>query len=532
MALGFKNKKSAVAAPTQPEDMWRSGRARFGIRQLRRGRDHKWHFSGQQPGEEIRLVVRRHWWFLALPALPLIGAFALFLFSVYATTAYNIDQTLLITLNVVAFLIVVAAALWFGLKHLVNWWFETHIITNKRIINSRGLLQPTRQETPIEKIQQVGLGIESMIGVFLGFGTVYVYLAGGDLTMKDVPDPRKVKDALQGLSDEVKAKKAPDAPVPVPQDPTMAAVLDDLAKGKPIPTLPNADDNYPPPRDKDRFLGPRRTFGGILRVPCNVRYSSGEYSVRYVQRSQYVLFRNLSVPLLLLLIILPISLYTPSTGFIPDAGMQYWWGFTGFIVLGLLIAMGLVYTNYIDDVYIFTNKRIIDINRNLIFFYETRIETEYKSVRDIRVKVPNVLERFLDIGNVYVETPGSHPDIILYTVDNPFVLQDEILAIKGHKEKEDKVKKENDEKKLLHNWFGNVLTKLEETTTTRGAPDLHEHDLLTAIEFAQELGLDIVVWPEAAVSSLPPGYIVHQSPPPGTIMQKGSSIEVVLSRAP
>ncbi len=532
MAINSKNKKSAAVAPTQPEDIWRSGRSRFGIRQLRQSRDRRWHFAGQQPGEEVRLVVRRHWWFLVVPALPFLGAIALFLFSIYAATAYSIDTRLLVTFNIISFILVLGTGLWFGYKDFINWWFETYIITNKRIINSRGLLQPTRQETPIEKIQQIGMGVESVLGVFLGFGTVYVYLAGGDLTLKDVPDPKKVKDALQGLSDEVKAKKAPDAPVPVPQDPTMAAVLDSLAKGKPIPTLPNADENYPPPRNKDRFLGPRRTFGGILRVPATVRYSSGEYTVRYVQRSQYVLYRNLSLPALLLLIILPITLYTPSTGFIPDAGLPYWWGFTGFIVLGLLILMGLVYINYIDDVYIFTNKRVIDINRYLIFFAETRLETEYKSIRDIRVKVPNVLERFLDIGNVYVETPGNNPDIILHNVDHPFILQDEILAIKGHKEKEDKVTKENDERKQLNMWFGTVLTKLEETTTNRGAPDLQEKDLFTAIEYASELGLDVVVWSEAADPSLPPGVILHQNPPPGTIMQKGSSIEVVLSRNP
>src|ERR1051326_2434482 len=136
MAINSKNKK-ATTAPTQPEDMWRSGRSRFGIRQLRQGRDRRWRFAGQQPGEEVRLVVRKHWWFLVLPGLPFLGACALFLFSIYAATAFPIDQRVLVVFNIVAFLLVIGTGLWFAYKDLINWWFETYIITNKRIINSR-----------------------------------------------------------------------------------------------------------------------------------------------------------------------------------------------------------------------------------------------------------------------------------------------------------------------------------------------------------------------------------------------------------
>ncbi len=522
---------SKQSPTTAPVDRWQSGRPRFNIQQFRMGRDRKWHFSGQEPGEEVRVVVRKHWWFLVRPALPFLASIACIFLILYAIATFPQYGIIWAYLEIGAVLLTIGTGIWFAWKDLAVWWLETYIITDKRIINSRGLLQPTRQETPIEKVTQVGVDIKTPLQAVLGIGRVHVYLAGGDLIMDDIPHPREVKDAIQGVTDVVRSKKKKEEPIPVPEDPELAAVLKKLSEGKPVPKLADADENYPPPPNPDRVRGPRRTFGGPLRIQSRIHYMSGEQTVRYIQRSQYVLLKNLLVPAALIILLLPVAIVPPSIGYIPATIQTYWWLITGLVLLVLLLSLLAIYINWVDDIYILTNRRIFDIERKFFFTIESRIATEYKNIRDIKVTVPNMLERFLDIGNVFVETPGNSPDITFKSVDHPFLIQDAIYAIKNHKDKEDKVKKENDERKLLQTWFGTVVSALDSTSKIHAAPDLKNMDLLSALNCAQELGLDVEVSGDAIpTNEVAPGCVVEQSPPRGTLMEKGSKIEIRLSK--
>jgi hypothetical protein len=518
--LNFRLPRRRNTAATQPDDPWRSGRSRWGIQNFRRGRDKQWHFSGQQKDEKVKMVVRKHPLFLLKAALPALGSFAFLLVAtaLMADASLSAFHPLWVGLEIMASILVLVTFAWFVYKDLIVWWLETYIITNKRIIDSRGLLQPTRQETPVEKVIQVGVDIDPL-GILLSFGTVHVYLTGGDFLLRDVPNPKKVKDAIQGISDEIKAKKPPKEILPVPDDPKLAAVLGTLAEEKEVPTLPDADAAYPP-LPPGEIRRPRRTFGGILRIPCEVHYTSGEYTVLYLQRSRYVLYRNLALPVLLLLIILPAGFSGPAL--LPIISV---------FALILLITIGLIYTNYVDDVFILSNRRIIDIERRLIFFFEARTETEYKNIRDTRVNVANVIQRLLDIGDLFIETPGSTPNIVFSNIDHPFVIQDKLQEIKTLKDKADEVKKENSSKEEFNKWFSKVVTALEEKVQSVGVPNLQNLDFWSATDVASEFGLRVVVMGEEPVNSgYAPGVVLQQSPPPGTLMSNRGEIQVLLSR--
>lgn len=501
----------SVQAPQSngPTEWKPQRRVHGGLRQVRRSKDGKLTFKGQDPNEEVKQVVRQHPLFLLRPALPLLGVLLLLLVVsalIVRLPAFAPVWDLLDLILIILFLISLVYFLW---RDFLIWWVNLDIITTKRIVSCRGFLQPERKIITLDKIVQIATDQESARSIFFSYGNVHIYLTGGKHIMKNVPRPREVRDAIQGIFEDFRAKKPGGDALPALADPEMREVIAKLGKKDAVPSLPNADARYARHKEPTAHLRrPMRRFGGPLRIPAEVHYASDEYTVMYIQRSKWLLIAREALPVLLLIAALILTFIFPAFAL-----------FTIIAALIVLVAMGLIATNYVDDLFIMTNKRLIDIERKYIFFYEARVEAEYKNIRDIKVKITNLFQNLLDVGSVYVETPGSNPDINLTLIDHPFYIADRITEVKGFKDKVDKIKDKNARQDELNKWFTQVAAVLEKKMVSRGVPNLQTMDLWSAAAMAAELGMKVIpVGEDDSYPQIPPGRIVSQDPLPGTLM--------------
>lgn len=508
----MSDKAPATPKPTVPDEWRATRRVHGGLRQVWRGKDKFLHFRGQEDNEIVEMVVREHLLFMLRPALPLIGAILLFVFVSGMLFRFPEFRTALGLLEGLSAILIIVAAVYFIWREFIDWWVNITIITTKRILVCRGFINPSRKTIGLDKVVQVSVEQKTALSIFLAYGDVHIYLVGGSTVLAHVPDPKKIRDALQGVHEAFQATKKKKPAVPKPSDPDLAQVLEKLAKKEPVPKLPDADEKYAHRRHPARLRGPLRTFGGPLRIPCDVHYTSDEHTVLYVQRSRWLLAAKLILPVLGFLAALVFTFVSSAiSSVLPLISV--------IAALILLVVIGLVIVNYVDDIFILTNRRIIDIERKFIFFYEVREEIEYKNIRDIKVEVKNIVQNYLDVGYVHLETPGNNPNIDMSFVDHPFFLQDKVNAIKGFKEKVDKAKSKNERIGELEEWFGNVVTTFERKMVTRGVPNLQKMDLWTASSMVRELGMKLVpVGESAAYPSIEPGKIVSQDPLPGTMM--------------
>lgn len=510
--------------------LWKRQRTHRVIRRFKRGRDGKLRFDNMQPDEEIRRIVREHPIFSARATFP-------FLITLVATALIfwgNFSTPAALTgiwhfLEIIAAVAIVGTGLYAAIRIFELWWVNVDIVTNKRILTWHGLRSPSRVETTLDKISQVAVDQRDLLAILLNYGDVKVYLAGGKaLDLRRVSQPKEVRDDIEGITQSYKAAQPKKAPAPPVLDAQLSGVLAKLAKPDEVPKLDDADKKYEHRRDPHKLRGPLRTFGGPLRIPAEVHYDSEEYTVRYVQHSLIVLFYRLTIPFAILVALLVASLaivHNPLPFVI------------GFFVMVIVIFLMVI--NYIDDVFILTNKRIIDIQRRVLILYEQHDTTTYDKITEITVSSPNPIELAFDIGNLEIHTPGSSPNIHMKRISDPFGLQDEIYRIKGLKEKADKVKSANERKTELNTWFSNVLATLETRINNRGVPDLQSKDLWEAMEQAGELGMRVIPIGESAqYPHIPPGKIVSQIPPPGTLVSMNGAdpnerpqIQVIVSKA-
>ena len=499
------------------DDPWNPRRIKAGFRRVRRvGRGKKRHyeFDGQQVGETVKLVLRKHKWFLVTPAFPVIGSIIALIAVTALSATYPQVGSLWTLLQVILGILIVVTLFLFLYKDLAIWWVEVSIITDRRAIVWTGLVTPSRKEATLEQVVQIGVKQKNWWSLLLSYGDVHLNLVGGrGLILEKVPNPKKVRDLFTKVLDEFKRSKPAAQPHPEPVASDLRQALTKLSEKEPLPKElqlpPNPDEKYARFHQPGRVHGPLRTFGGPLHLPCDVTYTADEETVMYIQRAKSVLVLRLIWRVLILfgLII--------STFFFPSIAL-----YIVIVILLWLLFIGYTIVNYIDDVFILTTKRIIDIDRKFLFFTEEHIATEYGNVRDVTVKVSNPFFLALDVGDVIVQTPGDNPNIEISPADHPFSIQDFIYTLKGRKEKVDKIKARNDQKDVLNQWFGTVLNTMERTVLGRGVPNLQKMDFFEADRVANELGMRVL--PAGEDSSHPdikPGLIVSQDPIPGTLIQ-------------
>lgn len=160
-------------------------------------------FSGQRVGEEILLLLRRHYFTIIVRlSFYLIGAVIPFLigkaFLSYLST-YGFSD-LFYFLSAIWFMF-----LWLAIFHtLTIYSLSTVTVTNERIIDSdqHGLFNRKIAELNNNRIQDVSIHVNGIIETVMKFGDVTVQTAASErqFVFHQVPEPDRVKDTITQIT--------------------------------------------------------------------------------------------------------------------------------------------------------------------------------------------------------------------------------------------------------------------------------------------------------------------------------------------
>ena len=151
--------------------------------------------------EEIRLVVRKHWFVMlsygiAGLAMLILGTGAyLYLPAVAPFIEISIDNSLL-AFAYFLYLMILVGLLFYA---WIDYYLDTWIITDTRVIDieQNGFFSREVSEIPLSRVQDVTIDVHGLIPTLLKFGTIRLQTAGErEFTMHHIPRLQEVKDEV------------------------------------------------------------------------------------------------------------------------------------------------------------------------------------------------------------------------------------------------------------------------------------------------------------------------------------------------
>lgn len=174
----------------------------------------------------------------------------------------------------------------------------------------------------------------------------------------------------------------------------------------------------------------------MFRLKYLPHREKNEKIIFFLHRHQYVLFRIVIVYLIMAAV--PIAAYFFINKEFPDSlnnevisVMLSLFIFTYYLYWWLLFYHSFL--DYFLDVWIVTNRRVINIEQKGLF---NRVIAEHKlfRIQDVMSEQKGVLPTFLNYGEVHVQTAGSEKIVIFEQVPRPHHVAREIIKlIENHK---------------------------------------------------------------------------------------------------
>lgn len=111
--------------------------------------------------------------------------------------------------------------------------------------------------------------------------------------------------------------------------------------------------------------------------------------------------------------------------------------FGNFFAMVIWIIFFLIWIDYYFDVWIVTNKRIVDVQQKGLFSREVS-ELELEKIQDITTEVLGVIPTFLNYGDVRIQTAGEKARFAFEEVPDPYAIKDLIMNLQKQQEKQEK----------------------------------------------------------------------------------------------
>jgi hypothetical protein len=311
--------------------------------------------------------------------------------------------------------LLVIAVVWAAVAY-VEWRNDQYIVTSKRAIHIERFVFSGEvwHEAPLIRIQDVTLQTTNALERLLDFQTMTIRTAGAaDIRFVGVPNA----DIMQEILFEARAKaqeRKEAADLAGIRRKIAGVVGTDLPEGELPVTEPLASPGAAFPGRQTRLPALINFF-----VPRTMEIEGDKITWR--KHWLVILGKTLKWWLLVIVLVLAAII-------LPTISKDL--HFFVFAIVGIPFILPIILWHYADwrnDVYIVTDRRIIDLERGPLRLYEMRREGTFDAVQNITYAIPTFFHKLVNMGNVTIETAGTEETFTFKSVHRPGSVQQEIF---------------------------------------------------------------------------------------------------------